>query len=328
MRTIRVLAILTLAGAAAFSQSYPSAWNYADPSANVLLGIDWTRLRQSPFAAMAKQKAEMADLNFLDQASQMLLAVTLDKETIRDKKQPRGLMILCGNFDLQAVRRVAAAKQMRAFTYHSVPLMTERGKSGDEDGTLGLVGEQTLLFGDRRSVMEAIGRNASGAPRVFNAALASAGKLAATQDLWIIAHDFANQLSDKMSGPFQPGRDITAIEVGVSLHDGIEAEAALTAKSDVSAERLATMLESFKPQLPPELQSFGVASKENVVHLALSIDQEHLMAMIGQFTQRALAKAMPAKPAAAEPAPPPEKMTIKIYGLDGGTREIPYPTRD
>ncbi|MGH9666668.1 MAG: hypothetical protein ACRD9L_19765, partial [Bryobacteraceae bacterium] len=250
MRTFRVLAILVLAGVAAFPQSYPSAWNYANPGANFLLGFDWNRLRQSPFGAVAKQRSGLADVGFVDRVNQALLTLVIDKKSVMDKRQPPALLILGGNFDLRAVRRAAVAKGMRPAAYHSVPLMTERGKTGDEDATLALTGEKVLLFGDRRSVMQAIDRNAPDAPRVFNAALASSGKLAETHDVWIVAHDFAGQLGGEMGGALRIGRDVTAIEAGLSLHDGIDAEAALTATSDTSAERLAAMLEIVKPQLP------------------------------------------------------------------------------
>ncbi|HLJ15122.1 MAG TPA: hypothetical protein VKV15_11535 [Bryobacteraceae bacterium] len=329
MRIVRLLAIFTLA-VTAWPQSYPSAWNYANPNATFLLGFDWSRLQQSAFAGMAQKQIStrhamgLPDPNFLEHVNQILLAISIDKDIAKTRKQPPALLILSGTFDLQVVRKIAISKKMSPSTYHSVPLLTEAGKPGEQDSALALINEQTLLFGDRRSVLQAIDRNAPGTPRVFSPIMASASKLAETHDLWIIAHNFGN-FSRELDGPLQIGQDVTAIQAGISFHNGLDADAALTAISDVAAARFARMIEALRPQLPKPLQDLGIATKENVVQLALSIDQQQLTAMLGKFTQQAIAQAMPAGAAPPHPSTKPEKMTIKIYGLDDGPKEIPYP---
>lgn len=333
MRFSYLLWVGTLAIATACAQSYPSAWNYADPNATVLVGLDWSRVQQSSLGRMAKtrmareQASGLPDLDLLNGLTQALVAVRVDANTVKTKKQPPVLIVLSGHFDLQSLRR-AAAKKTRAGAYHSVPLLMGRAETDEADFTMALVSDQTLLLGDGSSVRQAIDRNAPGTPRVFSPTLASAGKLAETQDLWIVAHDLSSKLRGQMDGPLRMGQDITGIEAGFSFRNGIDADAALTTTSDVSASSLAALLGAMRPQLPQALQNVAVTTQENVVHLALSVDQQQLAAMIGKFTERALAQGMRAGTAPhveAVARQKPEKMTIKIYGLDSGPKEIPFP---
>ncbi|MEO7141922.1 MAG: hypothetical protein ABI165_00290, partial [Bryobacteraceae bacterium] len=278
MRIIRLLAILTLAAAAAWPQSYPSAWNYANPDATVLIGFDWTRLQQSPFGAMAKQRIGanqsglgMPGLTALTRLNQVLL--TLDIATdVTSRSKPPFLLILNGDFDLPALRKVASSKGLTPATYHSVLVMTEPPKRGEKSSSMALVGQQIVLFGDHKSVLQAIDRNAPGEVRVFSPAFARAAKLAETHDVWIVAHNLLNQLAGHAGGPLQIGHDVTGLEAGLSFHDGVDAEAELTASTGDAAVKLVKMLEALKPQLPGSFQDFGVAANNNVVQLALTIN--------------------------------------------------------
>jgi hypothetical protein len=362
MRNFRLLAVLILAAAAAFADSYPTAWNYINPDSTVLLGFDWGRLQRSPFGEVMQEQlaghsAGMPDLSFLENVNQILLTINIDKSSAKSK-EPAAMLVMSGQFDLAALRKVASAKQMRPAQYRTVLLMVEAGKPWGDESVLALVSEQTLLFGDRKSIMLAIDRNAPNQPRVFSPTLARAAKLAETHDLWIMARNLANRLTGPMEGPLKVGQDVTGIEAGMSFQDGLDAEAALTAADDQAAAKMAQTLEALKPQLPKALQDFGVAANKNIVHLALAMDRQQLAAMIGEMNGQpadrlaaaptptpaavpasvvtvnrqpiTLAAAIPppsAAPAPVEaPEPPkkPEKMVIKIFGLDDGPKEIPY----
>ena len=354
MRTTRLLAVLIPAAAVALGESYPSAWNYVNPDSAVLIGFDWTHLRQSPLGEAAVEHLSgesngMPDASFLANVNQILLALNVEK--VPQAKTPGALLVMSGQFDLAALKKTASARAMRPAQYRTVLMMVESGKPWGEESVLALVSEQTLLFGDRKSIMQAIDRNAPNQPRVFSPALARAAHLAETHDLWIMSRGLSSRLANAMEGPLRVGQDITGIEAGISFHDGLDAEAALTAADEQAAAKMAQALETVKPQLPKALQDFGVVADKNVVHLALAMDSQQVAAVIGEFSNDMSARvtqAAPATPsnrkpvalaaavpphdpqpqrAAAAPAATPKKsgkMVIRIFGLDDGPKEIPY----
>ena len=103
---------------------------------------------------------------------------------------------------------------------------------------------------------------------------------------------------------------------------GLRLGAVLTASSEEAATQLADTLKGMVASLPPVAQGIQVdidqINSQNVT-LAMAITEEQLQAGL-KTAAPVVAKAEPQpEPVAPKPAGP---QIIRIYGLDGGTREI------
>lgn len=306
-----VSAFLVAAAVSALGESYPTSWNYFQPDANSFVGINIDGLRLSPLFDVARsQVGNLTALNipaprFLLEASQIVFA------------NPGNLAILSGQWTLADVRKQAAAVGMKPWRYRTIDLML--GPEGSM--SIALVSEQALLLGERKELMVAIDRAQPGQLRTFNPLWARAARMAASDDFWILSTGPADALPDGVAPSAGAlAKDITGIELGVSLREGLSLDAAITTKTDKAARFLLERMKKSIPDLPEVARGLNLTLEPNTLRLQLTVDREELARSLREAQQAMVARANQPPP---EPPVPPEKQVIRIYGLDEGVREIP-----
>jgi hypothetical protein len=323
------LAFLTCSVVAA-AQSHPSWWTYASPNATALVGIDWQTVRASPFAEPIE--AELwGDLGFPD-----LPCLHNTRQFV--VSSPDFLALASGNFAGTALRDQAAKKGFKAMTYRGVDMWFASEKDG-----LGIarVNDQLVMMGDPKILEMAVDRS-MGNSKDYSPLLARAAKLA-QKNLWVVA----SQLPDDLANRFVPlDTEAQSFEGSLSVRNGLELEAVLTARSEQEANASAEKLRKSLPGWPAIVRGLEVTVENESIQLALSATREQVVAALrapepvappvetikvetaGHAEQVAVEK--PAivekpveKPVEKAVEKVPEKpQVIRIVGLDDGTREI------
>jgi len=171
--------------------------------------------------------------------------------------------------------------------------------------------------------------------------LARAAELDAANDFWAVVSN-PNVLSSGRLQGFLAGDDLSELgqgmEFGLSFRDGIGLSVSLKTGSDAMAKHLVDQItQGIKLSLKdkpsnPALAEMGkklkVAAAGATVSMNLHLTREEVERS-SRLYQASVKNAPPAPlvPLNLEVQPPPkpeEKMVIRIDGLDGGPREVPF----
>jgi len=348
--------MLFLAVAAVSVTAQTNSWELSQPGAKLLMGIDVKSLRESavgqsireqmnkiPAGASGVQSPlqgpmQAMALGFLDQIDRVyasspgsLTAVG----TAGAKNKPPFLLVVEGSFpmgELQPFLKGTPRRYRDADVYRLNPtdVTTVAFIKGAADSS-------TLLLGDEKSVLAAIGRR-GGALVPASALLKRAQALAATHDFWLIA--------DGPLAGFQPtgtaagnplaaqiAAQVKGLDMGLALRDGFQLEVGVAAENDAAAAQM-TQLLSTQIQLallaqPKSPETAEIANKLHIsaegnrmqLSLALTKDEfgQQLLAAQAARMQAGTTSPVQPVPATSHPAKPGQ---ITIYGLDGGPRVI------
>jgi hypothetical protein len=316
---------LTFLASAVFAaaQSHPSWWNYASANATALVGIDWQAVRSSPFAEPIE--AELwGDLGFpelpwLHGARQIVMS------------SPELLALASGNFSGVAIRDQAAKKGFKAMTYRGIDMWfaSEKGVL-----SLALINDQLVLLGDPKVLEMAVDRSLNDSKN-YSPLLAHAAKFA-QMDLWVVS----SHLPDDLANRFVPfDTEARSFEGSLSLRDGLELDAVLSARSEQEANASAEKLRNAAPGLPAIARGLQVTVEGDSVLLTLTATPEQMTAAlrgpepvatpvetIKVETPVGVERVAVEKPDAKIAETLPEKpQIIRIVGLDEGPREIVLP---
>ena len=190
---------------------------------------------------------------------------------------------------------------------------------GKDTLSIARMSDQLLLLGHLKDLQDAIDRSLlEAANREYSPLLARAARYA-QDDLFVVAA----HLPDPLAARFVPiDAEADEFEGGVSLSGGLRLGAVLSASSGEAAVQLADTLKGMVASLPPVAQGIQVnidpINSQNVT-LAMAITEEQLLAGL-KTAAPVVAKAEP-KPELVAPKPTGPQI-IRIYGLDGGPREI------
>src|SRR5271167_1002831 len=205
----------------ALGQSHPSWWTLASPEATALVGIHWDNLKQSVFAdPIAAELSSTGSLGFPDlpclkEATQLLIS------------SPGLLAIATGPFDAKTVSLQAAAAHMKPAIYNNVVLWISPGKTL----SIAELSDQLMLIGLRKTLEDAVDRDAAETDRHYSPLLARAARYQ-SKDLWVVA----SQLPDPLASLFVPIETPTkTFEGSVSVRDGLHLEATIDAGSEDAA---------------------------------------------------------------------------------------------
>lgn len=358
LRTAAILVCLNVASWSANSVSHPSYWRYAHPQAKVLVGIEWQRIVQSPLAAKLQQEMAQAGLTRMMSAQGLDFIWEVERVFISSpgggkKDQPPLVAALQGRFDLAKVRESITKLGAKANVYKGVALLAPDKAGADQ--VLALASASVLLFGDRVSVQAALDNYSAAAPPPAGSKLYQrAADLSSRFDLWFAGVGAPGDLAGAAAMPqAQMLADVESFEAGVSLQNGLGLELSLNSKTEESAKALAGAVQGLmglaamhagaNPEAAEFLKKLHVKTEHARVSLALSIDQAELEKGIQQIRASAgpamagvqvrpkitgtNATNLPALPHAAvipvAPIKPAEPAVIRIYGAEGGTKEIP-----
>ena len=246
--------------------------------------MEWRKVLDSPYREMIRKEIPAATLqllggiNFIEGIDQVLVA----------GNGKTALLILSGKFDLAVLKDMALTDGGTVKPYKNAQLLLS--PDTDADTQIALVNESLVLIGDRESLATAIDRSGPKRPS------RSAGR-----DLWLFTKS--------------PSPEITSLEFGLSIKDGIQLDANINAISSDYAQRLVETA---------QLHELGAAQNGTAVRIRAKLDKERFERASGQWRISLEQMRPPAVIKKAEEAPTgPQK--IRIIGLDEGPKEILLP---
>ena len=319
---MRSLALIStfLIGSAAFAQApitqaQTQDWRFAHPGATLVGGFRIKAVLDSPLVnslvaqATAKDPSTSMMVGLVRSAVGGVSEVRFSVRDMGRDKDPDVLALVTGQLDESMVAAMA------------------QGKAG-----VHRIDANTLLLGEGQSLEDAVARLSKPATGLQVRAL-DRGKALANDDLWI-----AGTLpEDLTTNAMQPMLDsLRGLALGISIQSDLKVEVELETADAKSAEDLVSQIRRSqvdRPDLGPAFQSEVNGSTAHF-RFVVSGDQviqavQQVMPMVNGTPQSPLAalagQSLPTfKSTTPAPAaqPKPKQGTIKIYGLDEGTREI------
>lgn len=309
----------------------PADWRFAHPDADMKIGLNLQAVLNSDAfkKGMEQAKAQSAKSGGAANVAQidMVLGMlrTVDRISVSARQNaPNDMDVLAevtGSFDPSFI----------------TALFPSTGKN-----QVKVVADHTILIGEGDSFTRALSR-------INGPAKADLGGDLEQSDLWIQANAalLQQQAGQQQQQALPMLKDVKTFAVGLTFADAPVINMVLTSASDAGAATMLTTLQAMLPLLTTSPQSAALAK-----NLKLSQDGSALRMrmvippeMVAMLQQQALSAAgdgglpaqlapllgsiglgaSPAKKAPdTTPVPPAQNGgSIKIYGLDGGPREIP-----
>jgi hypothetical protein len=337
-------------------QPDPAPWRFVHPNAKALIGIDWQRIRQTPVAAMIRDKwlntgwaATVPGIGLLDQVDRVLISSpgnealqdTGDGAAVEPSEAPL-LIAVEGHFDATKVRRLFARLGSKPQAYNSFQVYRPQGRDS-KDMAYVLFDAGTILFGDAPSVFAALDRNQFAAPVPEpkpGSIVARGAELAATCELWLVLTSPDILSNDRLAGLFGGGEwltDTQGFEAGVHLRSGLAADVTVRFASDAAAKQMATEMtrltavvakDKDNPRMQDIARRLKFSSDGPATKISLRLTPQELATNMDAFAVSHKTPAVTSTPATSvtPAAPVPARPgVIRIEGLDEGPREIPVP---
>jgi hypothetical protein len=273
------------------------------PDAKVVSGIDFDRVKSTPFGQFVLSQLPARDSGFTDFVAVTGFDPLQDLHEVvmaspADAQKRSGLVLVRGRFDGQRILTLFKAEGKTAEMYRGISILSGgNGAHGIADALAFLDGS-TAVAGDMASVRGAIDRRSASSG--LDAALADKiSRVSANQDAWVFSiapiSTFAPVMPDRnVKGALQ-GDLIKAIEQssgGIKFGNTIEISGELTARTDKDASSLADVVKFFTnmasmhasdgnaAQFGKLLQNLTVNAEANAVKLFVSIPESDLEALI------------------------------------------------
>jgi len=318
-------------------------WRYLHPDAKAVIGVDWSRFQQSVIWTMFQEKMgalplPVKGLPFLKDIDRIVLSSPGAPQA--GKNDAPVLIAVSGHFAPDSVRKTLVDLGARRQTYSKFTIYRPQGKADGQDLGFLIVDPQTVLIGDLGSLCAAVDRSEF-TPVTPGPTLARAAELDAANDFWAVVSN-PNVLSSGRLQGFLAGDDLSELgqgmEFGLSFRDGIGLSVSLKTGSDAMAKHLVDQItQGIKLSLKdkpsnPALAEMGkklkVMAAGATVSMNLHLTREEVERS-SRLYQASVKNAPPSPlvPLNLEVQPPPkleEKMVIRIDGLDGGPREVPF----
>lgn len=238
------------------AESQPSLWRFVGPDAKVLIGIDWSRVRQSQAGAMIRKEwipqdklAGFPALELLDSVDRILISSAAGNaaDNAVEVENPGDLPILIaiqGHFEATRVRELFEHTGAKRQAYDSFQVYRPQSKPNSGMAFV-LFDAQTILYGQAAGVFAALDRNRYAAPAADagtpGSVVARAAALEARYEIWAMLDAGEVLSNDGIANLF--GADAAAdaargFEVGLNLHAGLDADFIIHFTSDEIAKRL------------------------------------------------------------------------------------------
>jgi hypothetical protein len=351
--------MLFLAAAAASVTAQTNSWELSQPGAKLLMGVDVKSLRESavgqsireqmnkiPPAASGVQSPlqgpmQAMALGLLDQVDRVFVSSSGGPPAVfaaSTKNKAPFLLVVEGRFpmgELQPFLKGTARRVQDADVYRLNPtdVTTVAFIKGQADSS-------TVLLGDEKSVLAAIGRR-GGALVPASALLKRAQTLAATHDFWLITDGPFSGFQPSGTAPSNPlaaqmAAQVKGLDMGLALRDGFQLELGVAAESDVVAAQMTQLLSTqiqmalSAPTNPPETAEIAnklhITAEGNRMQLSLALTKDEfakqlLAAQTARMQAGTTSSAQPKLPPVRQPKPA-NPGQITIYGLEGGPRVI------
>jgi hypothetical protein len=280
------------------AQSHPSWWTWVSPEATALVGIRWEILRTSSLGTAIESKLfgkngfTTLDLECLKQTRQILLS------------DPPFLAVASGQFPAATVASQAAKRGLRRSVFKNVELWISPGK---DVMSLARLSGQLVLIGDKEVLQAAIERSQADGPREYSHLLPRAA-IMGQQNLWLVQTGAPIPLTEEFAAFEQDANDPAKLFLPAAPPP--QPKPPPPPSPVVSVNGVPT------PAPPPTPAAAASPAAPSPVARAAAVPAAGIEP----------APPKPATPpaAAVKPASPPRK-TIRIVGLDEGTREVDLP---
>ncbi len=308
----------------------------------------------------AQFKSSGPGLAIFDRLDRLILS-TNGRQVSGPGDQPPALIAIEGRLSKAEIRKLMPpGTAMERFKGVDL-LVPPKGK--ENDMLMAIVNDRLALIGDRDSISRVLDSPAgsSAGPKDVSL-LERATQLSAQCEVWMISTVPPSKASGGSLPAMQQLDDIESLDFGLSLQKGLGLRANLIAKDDDAAKGLATLTQLMasmatqNPKQNPEFvniaRSLKVKSEGKAVHMSMDVPLAQLERGVVQMRasatttgKRTLESFLGMSPAgglppglrpavsgsapataamAMAPPPTPQKRTIRISGLDEGSREITY----
>jgi hypothetical protein len=342
MRPLLFLLLLSAAGlsaAPALPLPLPPAWRLAHPDAQILAGVDFTRLAASKQgAALAARFSAALGADLVARAQSMLLSSSFDAGGRRSD-----LLVLTGAFELAGLRKLAAAEGAKVASYKGVEIAAPPGASMS-DPHLAWIDGATLLIGTRPAIVAAADRLRAQVPDLgaVNALFTRGADLSASFPVWVACDTLPQGLGPaSLDALLDAEGGIEGLDLSFSLEESAalnfwlwtgspdSAQSALASFQSAATDASATFL------LRPFLASLRGSIEGTTLNLGAALPADSASAHIAPLLSSLglpLASASPAQPPApkpvrTEPPSPPRPLFVRIQGLESGAVQIPFEKR-
>jgi len=273
------------------------------PDAKVVSGIDFDRVKSTPFGQFVLSQLPSGDSGFREFVAvtgfdprQDIYEVVMASPADVQKKS--GLLLVRGRFDGQRILALFKAEGKTVEMYRGVSILSGGQGAHGVANALAFLDGSTVAAGDVASVRTAIDRRSSSVG--MDPALADKiNRISANQDAWVFSiapiSAFAPVMHGKNAKGALQGDLIQAIEQssgGIKFGNTIEISGELTARTDKDASSLADVVKFFANmaamqgsggnagQFAALLQSLTVNAEARAVKLFVSIPENDLEALI------------------------------------------------
>ena len=349
--------IVVLAGVAGFvigsslARSAPSSenglWPYVHPNSKAMVGARWSTIKKSELGLWLQRHwikdLTMPGAEFLKDVDEVLLSSPGPKDDAGEDEDPPLLIAVRGNFNLTRVRLVLAKEGARMQTFDGIPVYRLKGKT-ESDPAFALLNAQTILIGEPQSLFSTIERSklvqTTDEVGTFTA---RAQALAARYDCWALAGEngsIRNFLLSSLMGKTLSSES-QGFEAGVSVRNGLLIDVRMKVQTPRAAKVLqnnlarliriaGTQTGSNKNDFMNLVPKFRVSSDQESVSLSLSMPDSEVAVCLRGASEHLLAQTPAAggeaerQTQASPAATPPEKLVIRIEGMDDGPREVRF----
>jgi hypothetical protein len=302
---MRVFSLLTLLAVAAFAEP---DWRFAHPQAEVLVGVSTSALLESAWADVVQKHFTAHGL-----PDPVKIAEALDEVhgVYMSSLKQDGLMLLTGTFD----------------NGKTVEFLRQQGfEPRFLNRTMILLGDEADLdIASERMKDDAL-RLAVRKGEFTNPMFLRAREMAREYDCWMVGL-MTSVTHEEMPLFF---REVRSFSYGLNLETESNMKAVLNMRSRESAERLSGLIERFQKESGEAAKGLTASAAGTSVTVNFSVDQDQfvntlplLTAAWGRVTNPKPLLASAPPPAAPAPVTPvvPVRKTVRIFGMDNGTRE-------
>jgi len=364
----RVLAAicLTLAayGAPTTGAVEPLAWRYAHAEAQILAGVDFRKLAQTPDGAQIRaQFAAALGAQLLDQTERLLLSSVFDSGGKR-----ADVLVLSGTFSLPQLRKLAMQEGAKMVSYKGLEIAAPGGATAADPHLAWITGHgggTTVLIGTRPAIQAAADRSRAQVTSLgsVNPLFARALDLSPQFPIWVTCDTVPQGIGPKSLDRYLEGDPkaetgpVEGFDIGIRTGADGEANFWVWATDETAAGEVLTQLQAGARTKEQFLLSTWLSQLRSTVEgstlalgtalppgaaaakigpllaaFALPVDVKGSATPTGLEIRAKVAANVPAAPmpvpgAPAEAPAPPKKLFVRIQGLDGGAKDIPYPAK-
>lgn len=353
MRVNRIVAVLACLCPLASAQTDDGLWRFVHPNAKALIGMDVQRIRSSRVVEeMSTQlqglpmpagvTLQFPGMDLLHQIDRVI--ISSPGRTLNSAEEEPPLMIaVSGKFEPVKLNQMFVKAGARRQVYDAVTIYRLQDEKNSDFGFV-VLNSQTLLIGDAKSLFTVIDRVTKGTA-ALPPIVGRARDMDVAYDFWAVLATAPSALASERLPFGEFSAKLTGLQAGIAVRDGLTVDVDISAMTEKAARELADQfsklihLASKDRESHPEWAGLDRKLKIRVergdVHLALRLDAQELHRVAkaldeSRARRQALSAAVNLKPQpqqeqqARPPAAPEPRLVIRIEGLDGGPREIPY----